>query len=62
MSLIKSISGAVAAGCISAVLALVTNLVIAWNTHQMQATLNRWRAAVTAQHNGCINSAHRNLT
>jgi TnpA family transposase len=25
-------------------LALVTNLVMAWNTHQMQATLDRWRA------------------
>jgi hypothetical protein len=23
---------------------LVTNLVMAWNTHQMQATLDRWRA------------------
>jgi hypothetical protein len=22
---------------------LVTNLVMAWNTHQMQATLDRWR-------------------
>jgi hypothetical protein len=22
---------------------LVTNLVMAWNTHQMQATLERWR-------------------
>jgi hypothetical protein len=28
----------------SGALALVTNLVMAWNTHQMQATLNRWRA------------------
>jgi len=28
----------------SGALALVTNLVMAWNTHQMQATLDRWRA------------------
>src|SRR6202453_2912351 len=27
----------------SGALALVTNLVMAWNTHQMQATLDRWR-------------------
>jgi hypothetical protein len=26
-------------------LALVTNLVMAWNTHQMQATLDRWRTS-----------------
>jgi Tn3 transposase DDE domain len=25
-------------------LALVTNVVMAWNTHQMQVTLDRWRA------------------
>jgi TnpA family transposase len=28
----------------SGALALVTNLVMAWNTHQMQATLDRWQA------------------
>jgi TnpA family transposase len=28
----------------SGALALVTNLVMAWNTHQMQATLDRWLA------------------
>jgi TnpA family transposase len=28
----------------SGALALVTNVVMAWNTHQMQATLDRWRA------------------
>jgi TnpA family transposase len=28
----------------SGALALVTNLVIAWNTHALQATLNRWHA------------------
>jgi hypothetical protein len=28
----------------SGALALVTNLVMAWNTHQMQATLDLWRA------------------
>jgi len=28
----------------SGALSLVTNLVMAWNTHQMQATLDRWRA------------------
>jgi TnpA family transposase len=28
----------------SGALALVTNLVMAWNTHQIQATLDRWRA------------------
>jgi Tn3 transposase DDE domain len=27
----------------SGALALVTNLVMAWNTHQMQVTLDRWR-------------------
>jgi TnpA family transposase len=32
-------------GAQSAALALVTNLVMAWNTHQMQATLERWRSA-----------------
>src|ERR1039458_10159365 len=31
-------------GAQSGALALVTNLVMAWNTHQMQATLDRWRA------------------
>jgi hypothetical protein len=30
-------------GAQSGALALVTNLVMAWNTHQMQATLDRWR-------------------
>jgi TnpA family transposase len=28
----------------SGTLSLVTNLVMAWNTHQLQATLDRWRA------------------
>lgn len=28
----------------SGALALVTNLVMAWNTHQMQGTLDRWQA------------------
>ena len=30
-------------GAQSGALALATNLVMAWNTHQMQATLDRWR-------------------
>ena len=32
-------------GAQSGALALVTNLVMAWNTHQMQATLDRWRTS-----------------
>ncbi len=55
-------------GAQSGSLALVTNLVMAWNTHQMQATLDRWHLtgerqvdSETARHLPPTGSEHINF-